>query len=745
MQANAMAQLATWRARLPEPYNTVDEILNQIVDDATLQLDLKGKTKQKLNHRTKAPPPNTPKPNPTTRINLQPTNAQTFITLDECVNLLTDNSKLYLHDQEKTTLLFALERNWTLKKFAKVTISHHTHRLLIASSPLSQQAESKDSCLTRYDVIDVMTGDETLLAFMMARLEVNSLNPAGALISPDGTLMVVFPATGGVDLYSLPRAGSSSDTIILPFSDDNECKASTVECNGHLDSPPGPMRVSFFMAPGQAQEWLLCGLVVWSDGGTELSLVLLQEKRVSGNDVSLHLENAVSWRIPHQICAAHMGANSLGVFVTGQLDGSIFLWGLKTRTLYLQIESTHSTPMQQLALSSTGRNLMSLASDASLHMFEISCDRDVYTSQITSRVQLVAGLNSSTFLGWMNAFIALVVSKGDALVFDQAGEVIALLTASDGLGLDFGSFETGADSAVDTDKLVCCEFRQAHPDSDEAKSEVAGSVPTSELLPLEQVPTPEPLLPESVSSALLNEYALPGLLCAAYPHLDPELFEGIKGKRRIQELMGLLSHAQRQQAGIVNKLPSFLGPSSNRRSKSQLRKGDKHVSSRASVGSVSSVKNTQRLSRVRLASDETKGLGNSHRRLSQTSLALASVGMESTGTLPGRSRGVSESNLSVATEVSIRRHSISKSASVTSARHSPLPENRDDSASVITHFSEATAISPPELDHALEHAVDDSDIVQCMLETLAIGRHSRDLRIKRRWNELKKLAAIESN
>ena len=494
--------------------------------------------------------------------------------------------------------------------------------------------------------------------------------------------------------------------------------------------PPVSVGCHFVLAPaprslGAALSWQACGLLCWGEGGSKLLQTVLPSASAlaaKGAAAATSTSATLEWRLPGALTASAASADSV-LIATGLDEGSVVLWDTNVRSDRYVLQR-HGAAVTQLALH--GAQLcVSYAADFTLHGYDVSAEPETGQGKLTFRRRLEQGM-AATWLAISAQLPLVLLGSPDAIrIFDMQGDLLALFNphaAAAKAGLSGGA-------ALLTARPGPCALllsSQHYSVGCLAMPATAPSIATGE-------PEAEP--GAEAGAPQLACLSLSAALLATYPHL-PGLVGGEVPMPLLATLLKSYTHAQRQDAQLMAAAPLLVQGGT-------LGGSTKGGGSRTKKGGGSR------------AGQRGKGAGTALSVVAEEdSLLQASrvSGGSSIGATPrssGRQQGGAGGGI---TEQAIRAReggatggsSVAGSAALSKSFVSgsrggiSMIEDRRSvgggtiASSIGTTMSDASHGSPP--------FVDPVSKVQRLQRSRLHGRFQREARVQRRWEELKALA-----
>ena len=531
------------------------------------------------------------------------------------------------------------------------------------------------------------------------------------------------PAEGGAKLGAKAAAPAPAPAAPPPFL--------LLTVPAQAAGPPASVGCHFVLAPaprslGAALSWQACGLLSWGEGGSKLLQTVLPSASAlaaKGAAAATSTSATLEWRLPGALTASAASADSV-LIATGLDEGSVVLWDTNVRSDRYVLQR-HGAAVTQLALH--GAQLcISYAADFTLHGYDVSADPETGQGKLTFRRRLEHGMQATWLAIGAQLPLVLLGSPDAIRIFDMQGDLLALFNphaAAAKAGLSGGA-------ALLTARPGPCTLllsSQHYSVSCLAMPATAPSLATGE-------PGAEP--GAEAEAPQLACLSLSAALLATYPHL-PGLVGGEVPVPLLATLLKSYTHAQRQDAQLMAAAPLLVQGGT-------LGGSTKGGGSRTKKGGGSR------------AGQRGKGAGTALSVVAEEdSLLQASrvSGGSSIGATPrssGRQQGGAGGGI---TEQAIRAReggatggssvagsaALSKSLPVSGSRGglSMIEDRRSVgggtiASSVGTTMSDASHGNPP--------FVDPVSKVQRLQRSRLHGRFQREARVQRRWEELKALA-----
>ena len=281
-----------------------------------------------------------------------------------------------------------------------------------------------------------------------------ALAPATATLASDGRFAAVALTAGQVAVYHLPLPKPA------PPPPDKEERKGTSVLSGSKESPAAPIpppppldpaslvlttealgapltavTVHFLLAPapravGEPLTWSSAGLLLYAHGSHTLHQRMLPSRvaLAAGGDGALaDPEERIEWMLPGRLTASAISADSV-LLATGLDEGSVVLWDTNVRSERYVLQR-HSAAVTHIALLGATR-LYSIAADHTLHGYDITNEPETGLGKLVCRRRL----DESVQVHWVSVCAPLTLillgCNDGVRVLDSHGDLFARLTAA---------------------------------------------------------------------------------------------------------------------------------------------------------------------------------------------------------------------------------------------------------------------------------------------------------------------------
>ena len=565
-----------WQAALPEPFNFLNQILQETLDDVLLELTLKEEVARIENI----------KPKPDDESGAVVLGATFTYALPAELDKAGADSVLEPIAEGVYAVALASGALWLWSLSGQVpplqigTAGAGLTPCVLACTPLpassgpparkrlvmlsakpepppdvNVNAGPEDAQLLAFDLTPPVLGTTTTWTVApVGAFKLAALGRARATLSSDGRFcacvlrdcsVAVYhlplpppvpppPAEGGAKLGAKAAAPAPAPAAPPPFL--------LLTVPAQAAGPPASVGCHFVLAPaprslGAALSWQACGLLSWGEGGSKLLQTVLPSASAlaaKGAAAATSTSATLEWRLPGALTASAASADSV-LIATGLDEGSVVLWDTNVRSDRYVLQR-HGAAVTQLALH--GAQLcISYAADFTLHGYDVSADPETGQGKLTFRRRLEHGMEALWLAIGAQLPLVLLGSPDAIRIFDMQGDLLTLFNphaAAARAGLSGGA-------ALLTARPGPCALLLSSQHYSVSCLAMPATAPSLTMGAEAKAPQ---LACLSLSAALL----------ATYPHL-PGLVGGEVPVPLLATLLKSYTHAQRQDAQLMAAAP----------------------------------------------------------------------------------------------------------------------------------------------------------------------------------------------